>query len=251
MPNLPCHFNFALETLAAMDDPSVEGHIGSFLLGCTTPDIRAMTKWTRDHTHFAPRRVERVGVGTEGLFGSYPGLLAKSRQSEATRAFIAGYISHLTTDETWITQIYQPYFGDRELFPNSVEANIWDRAVQLDLDRAAWEQGKRMDRVIQWLEKPHGDVEVGFIDSQTLWQWRTWVTDFSRRPFNWDRLHFLAQRMYRENEEAHMIVESFISALHDNLNRVYSKVPRKKVQAFREEAVGQSVRLIKDYLNGA
>ena len=45
MPNLPTHFSFALETLAALDDSSIKANLGSFLLGSTTPDIRARTKW--------------------------------------------------------------------------------------------------------------------------------------------------------------------------------------------------------------
>ena len=251
MPNLPTHFDFALQTLAALDDPTMEAHVGSFLLGCTTPDIRAVTKWKRDHTHFAPLEVDAVGVGTAGLFNSNSHLYEAARRSGATRAFIAGYISHLTTDETWITRIYGPYFGNRERFPNPVEANIWDRALQLDMDRAAWEQTASMDRVIESLQRSDWGVEVGFIEAETLGQWRAWVTDFSRRPFNWDRLHFLARRMYRDGEEAQMVVESFLSALHTNLNRVYAKVTRKKIRDFHEEAVSESARLIKEHLNGS
>ena len=37
MPNLPTHFSFALDTLAALDDPSIKANLGSFLLGSTTP----------------------------------------------------------------------------------------------------------------------------------------------------------------------------------------------------------------------
>ena len=251
MPNLPTHFNFALQTLAALDDPSIETHVGSFLLGCTTPDIRAVTKRRRDHTHFAPLEVDRVGVGTEGLFGCNPRLYQEAKRSGATRAFIAGYISHLTTDEAWITQVYRPYFGDREMFPNSIEANVWDRAVQLDMDRAAWEQIASMDKVIESLAQSDRGVEVGFIDAATLSRWRTWVADFGRRPFNWDRLYFLARRMYRENEEAQMVAESFLSSLNANLNKVYKKVPRRRIKDFQEEAVSESARLIKEHLDGS
>ena len=81
MPNLPTHFSFALETLAALDDPSIQANLGSFLLGSTTPDIRARTKWKRSHTHFAPLSVERVGVGAEGLFCSNPHLTEAARKS--------------------------------------------------------------------------------------------------------------------------------------------------------------------------
>lgn len=249
MPNLPTHFNFALQTLSALDDPSIEAHVGSFLLGCTTPDIRARTKWKRAHTHFAPLEVDRVGVGTEGLFESNPHLSEMAQSSGATRAFVAGYISHLVTDETWITQVFQPYFADRDLFPDPIKASVSDRAVQLDMDREAWEEAPGMDKVIEQLQRSDRGVDVGFIDTETLGQWRSWVSDFSGRPFSWDRLSFLAQRMYRDSEEAQMVVESFLSSLHTNLRGVYSRVPKKKVKEFREKAVSESTRLIKERLD--
>ena len=106
-----------------------------------------------------------------------------------------------------------------------------------------------MDKVIEQLQRSDRGVDVGFIDTETLGQWRAWVSDFSGRPFSWDRLSFLAQRMYRDSEEAQMVVESFLSSLHTNLKGVYSRVPKKKVKEFREKAVSESTRLIKERLD--
>ncbi|MBM3925570.1 MAG: zinc dependent phospholipase C family protein [SAR202 cluster bacterium] len=251
MPNLATHFNFALRTLEALQDPMVEAHKGSFLLGCTTPDIRAVTKWKRDYTHFTPLEVEGVGDGTAGMFIANPRLKEAMRRSPATRAFIAGYISHLTTDETWITHVYQPHFGNREEFPSEVEANVSDRALQLDLDRQAWEEVLSIESVLDMLNGSDDGVSIGFIDSPTLAQWRAWVVDFGRRPFSWGRLSFLVRRMYKEDQEAQMVVESFLSGLYTNLNRVYSRVPKKRIKEFNEKSVSESVRLIKENLGEA
>ena len=166
MPNLPTHFSFALDTLAALDDPSIKANLGSFLLGSTTPDIRARTKWKRSHTHFASLSVERVGVGAEGLFRSNPDLTEAARKSPATRAFLAGYLSHLVTDETWITQIYRPYFGNLDMFPDTMKANVYDRAVQLDMDRNARQEAPGMDKIIEQLHSSDRYVRVGFIDER-------------------------------------------------------------------------------------
>ncbi len=251
MPNLPTHFNFAMETLSALDDPSLAPYAGSFLLGCTTPDIRARTKWKRDHTHFAPLEVDRVGTGTEGLFHANPELYEAARRSGETRAFLAGYVSHLATDESWITQVYQPYFARSDVFDNRMEANIADRAVQMDMDQGARQELGGMDGVLESLERSDWGVEVGFIDTGTLRQWREWVSEFIARPFTWDRLHFMAQRMYRDNEEAQAVVEGFLVSVPTSLERVYRKVPKKTITDFRETAVSASVRLIKEHLNGA
>ncbi len=249
MPNLPTHFSFALETLTHLQDPSIEANIGSFLLGSTTPDIRARTKWKRSHTHFAPLSVERVGVGAKGLFQSNPHLPEAARKSAATRAFLAGYISHLVTDETWITQVYRPYIGNRDLFPDPMKANVSDRAIQLDMDRNARKEAPGIDKVIEQLQQSEIGVQVEFIDSVTLSSWRVWVSDFVARPFSWDRLSFLAQRMYRNSQEVQVEVESFLSSLSASLEKVYDRVPKQKLKEFRENAVFESARLIKERLD--
>ena len=249
MPNLPTHFSFALETQAQLQDPSIEANMGSFLLGSTTPDIRARTKWKRSHTHFAPLSVERVGFGADGLFQANPYLPEAARKSAATRAFLAGYISHLVTDETWITQIYRPFIADRDLFPDPMKANVSDRAIQLDMDRNARKEAPGMDKVIEQLQQSEIGVQIEFIDSETLSSWRVWVSDFVARPFSWDRLSFLAQRMYRDNQDVQVEVESFLSSLHSSLEKVYDRVPKEKLSEFRENAVSESAKLIKERLD--
>jgi len=250
MPNLCTHFNFGLKTMAALQDPSIGAYLGSFLLGCTAPDVRAVTKWRRDHTHFATLEVDRIGVGTEGLFGHNPDLYQEVKRTGATRSFIAGYISHLTTDEAWITQIYRPYFGDREKFPNGIEANVWDRAVQLDMERESIDQMMNVDDIIEALQDADRGVGIGFIDAKILRNWNDWVADFIGRPFKWDRLYFLVKRMYREDEEAQLVANNFLSSLYPNLNKVYRKVPRSLIKDFESMAVCESTRLIREHLDG-
>ena len=249
MPNLPTHFSFALETLDVLDDPSIQANLGSFLLGSTTPDIRARTKWKRSHTHFASLSVERVGVGAEGLFRSNPNLPETARKSPATRAFLAGYLSHLVTDETWITQIYRPYFGNRDMFPDPMKANIYDRAVQLDMDRNARLEAPGMDKIIERLHSSDRYVRVGFIDEETLSSWQAWVAHFCARPFSWERLHFLAQRRYRGSPQVEAEVEVFLADPSTSLTQIYQHVPQKRISEFRGYAVTEAAREIKERLD--
>ena len=249
MPNLPTHFSFALETLDALDDRSIRANLGSFLLGSTTPDIRARTKWKRSHTHFAPLSVEKVGVGAQGLFNSNPHLTEAARKSPATRAFIAGYLSHLVTDETWITQVYRPFFGNRDLFPDPMRANVYDRAVQLDMDRRARSEAPGMDAIIERLHDSDRYVRVGFIDDETLNSWQAWVAHFCARPFSWERLHFLARRMYKYSPEIEDEVDGFLENPSDNLDRVFQKLPKKRISDFRQFAVHEAAREIKERLD--
>ena len=73
-PNLPAHLSLASQTASRLGHTVIDKHLGTFLLGSSSPDIRIMTKWKRDYTHFAPLTVGRIGEGADGLFRTHPGL---------------------------------------------------------------------------------------------------------------------------------------------------------------------------------
>ena len=249
MPNLPTHLNLASKVARRLGHPTVELHLGSFLLGSTSPDIRIMTKWKRDSTHFAPLNIERVGAGAEGLFQAHPGLADPSRVTDATKAFLSGYLTHLMADETWILDIYRPYFDGDQQFSDHVRANIFDRALQLDMDKMSRDELGDMDEVRSVLDGSESGVGVGFISSETLGRWREWVADFLTWEFSWDRLRFATQRMYRDDPAAIEIVEEFLQCIPGSLEYLYDKIPGEKISSFREKVIEGSVRLIKEYLS--
>ena len=142
MPNLPMHIYLANRAAEQLDWGYVNDHLGSCLLGSTAPDIRAMTKWDRQRTHFASLGVESVGVGTKKMFEQHPELADFKTQSPETRAFLLGYVSHLAADEVWITTMFRPYFGEgTSVTGDRLEGHLWDRALQLDMDRRVLAQG--------------------------------------------------------------------------------------------------------------
>ena len=249
MPNLPTHISLALEATSSTGYPVIDGHLGSFLLGCTSPDITAMTKWKRDQTHFAPLTFERIGAGVEGLSRTHPTLADSSAVSDATKAFLSGYFTHLVADETWIMDIYRPYFGQRSSPSEQVKANIWDRALQLDMDKRAREELEGMGQVQGFLEGSESGVEIGFISAETLSRWREWVIESTTREFSWERLRFLTRRMYQDDPYATDLVEQFLQGVPSNLERVYNVVPEEAIAAYRHKAVAESIRLIKEYLS--
>ena len=75
MPNLPMHIHLANAVAEQLDRGYVFDHKGAYYLGSTAPDIRAMTRWPREQTHFAPLSVEEVGTGTKTMFQMHPELL--------------------------------------------------------------------------------------------------------------------------------------------------------------------------------
>jgi hypothetical protein len=234
-----------------MDHHVLKAHEGAFLLGATTPDIRAMAKWPRERTHFAPLSVEEVGAGTLAMFQANPHLLEAGSANAPTRAFISGYINHLVADETWICTVYRQFFGGGDTPEGKVQGNMWDRAMQLDMDREAKANEQEVQRVTEVLEGAEDGVDIGFVEAETLAEWRLWVQRFNSWEFSWERLSRALRRMYGEDEQALAMAEEFIDNMPHSLEKVYELVTPQRMAAYREEAITSSIGLIEEYLDAS
>ena len=248
MPNIPTHMSMALQAADKLAQPVVTNNLGSFALGCTSPDIRIITKWGRDRTHFAPLDIQRIGTGVDGLFEKNPAMANSSALNDATKAFLCGYINHLVADEAWILEMYHPYIVNSHAPSDHIQVNIWDRALQLEMDREAHEELDGLARVRGLLEEADEGVELSFIDAESLAEWRSWVSEFTTWEFSWERLRRLTRRMYGDDTQATDMVEQFLDNMPQSLEEVHHKIPQQRVQAYREKAVHESVRLVKEYL---
>ena len=250
MPNYSAHIGLAREVATRMKHPLLEAHMGTVLLGSTAPDIRIITRGTRDEYHFMDLESGTLDEGVQGLFQAYPELTNASRQAKRTRSFIAGYICHLVMDQSWIINLYRPYFSNPEVFEDIATGKVMDRVLQLDLDRASLDGVNPQEEVMPLLAGSEQGVEVDFIPPETLVQWREWVESAVRRGFTWERLRFLSQR--RQDPEnldyAQDRAERFLESVSEGLEGVYEKVPYERVQAFKEQAILESIRIIGGYL---
>ena len=252
MPNLPMHIFVAREVAQELDWGFVHDNLGSCFLGSTTPDIRAMTKWDRERTHFAPLTLESVGTGTRRMFELYPELTDLKNLNPATRAFVLGYVSHLTADEVWITTMFRPHFSQgRTLAATDEEAQIWDRALQLDMDRRAHLELNGLARAGEVICSGEQGVDIQFIEPEVLAEWRQWVARFMSWEFDWQRLKRALNRMYRDNADVQDMVDQFLTDMPQSLEAVYERVPYEKVENYRQAAVAQTLLQIKEYLGEA
>ncbi len=252
MPNLPMHIHLAHQVAEQLDRGYVYDHMGSFYLGATSPDIRAMTKWPREQTHFAPLSVREVGTGARAMFRSYPELAADGEQSLATRTFLLGYVCHLAADEVWITTVYRPNFDTRSeetrLTEDQAQADIWDRAVQLDMDRLSLDDVQGPMNAGCAVSCGDAGVSVAFFEDGLLSQWKERVSSFVGREFDWSRLKFALNRMYRDNDEVQQSVDRFLDRMPRSLEEVYEKIPEAKVENYRREAVAATIAQLRQFL---
>ena len=234
-----------------MDWGSAHDHVGSLYLGSTAPDIRAMTKAPREHTHFAGLSVEEVGTGARRMFELHPELADPDKLPPATRAFIVGYISHLAADEAWITTMFRPHFdpeqGEKMIPANAVEAHIWDRALQLDMDRKAAPDNGGYVQAAEEITNAGQIVEVSFLGADVLQEWQEWVGRFMSWDFTWDRLKRALNRMYRDDDDVQGAVDGFLEQMPSSLERIYAKIPVETVAAYQKQALEQTVLQAREY----
>ena len=248
MPNLPAHISLAMATADRLRHPELQEHAGSFLMGSTAPDIRVITHQTRERYHFAGLDFEDIGAGVKGMFAAHPRLRELDGRHGATRAFVAGYITHLVVDEAYIVGVYRVFFADRSAVQDAMRANMLERALQLDMDRQVWEAA---GKALAAANFNPGEVEVGFLDVETLGQWRDWVFDVVDRGFTWDRLKFMSRRIAAGHDmgAAERLVDEFIEGMPDSMDQVYALVPRTTVADFRSDALGHLVAAVGEYLS--
>ena len=252
MPNLPMHIYLADEAARELDWGEIFDHAGSFFLGSTAPDIRAMRRWPRERTHFAPLSVEVVGTGTRTMFDTHPELIEHMGRSPATRAFVLGYISHLVADETWITTMFRPHFSaENQITDTEVEAHIWDRALQLDMDRqcrAATGDFHRADAALVCSDE---GVEVGFLTAEDLEEWRDWVRRFISWDFSWERLKRALNRMYRDNDDVQQEVDRFLENMPYSLEYIYRKIPEEMIASYQQQVLENTILKAREFMDGA
>ncbi len=245
MPNPATHVDMAYRAAQLVDAPAVNSNMACYLLGSTAPDVRVITKRSREQYHFAPLDFDEIGTGIAGLFELHPELM--TTDDMPTRAFVAGYITHLVLDETWITEMYRPTFGSDGIFETEAHGAVMDRAMQLELDSNALED---LDGQLTDLAKFDGGVAVPFIAPQTLAEWHRWVTDFVTQEFSWGRLRFMARRIAKgdESHPAHRIADQFVTGMPGTLDRLHDAVPEQELEDFKRNAISEMANRVEDYL---
>ena len=225
--------------------PILYENMGSYLLGSTAPDVRVITRKGREPYHFAPLDFDEVGAGIAGLLREHPHLTAT--EHGPTRSFMAGYMTHLTLDETWITRMYRPLFGVDGVFETEAVGAVMDRVMQMELDTLALE---RLDGIKTHLASYSGGVDIPFVDGDTLSEWHEWVTEFISRDFTWERLRFMAMRITRgdESHPAHAIADDFIRGMPDTLDVLHETVPAERLVEFKRDAIEDMAQVVAEHL---
>ena len=249
MPPICYHLGIAEEVISRLHHPMVENQRGSFFLGSTAPDMRFFIGAKREETHFLSLDCEEGASGVNYMLEAYPGLVDSEGLNSATRSFVAGYISHLATDEAWIYLIYRPFFGKASPLGGDPMANLLDRLLQFELDRRERLNSTSMSSIRKELNASDAGVGVGFIDTFNLSRWREFVIIATTRRPNWEQFRSFAEKyLIWMRQIAPDRLNDFFDSFDARVEQVLEMVPEEKIQEFREQSIADSVKTAREYL---
>jgi hypothetical protein len=163
VPSSYIHVWVAGEIPAAAGVTGGEDDVGAaYFFGSVAPDVGLVAGSPRAQAHWWTPGEEASGrLGVSRLLAAHPELDA-NRLDAVGRAFVAGYLCHLVTDEVWIRTIYEPYFGPSTPFVASQEG--------IELQQALYSH----------LERRRIEAEVGTGARSTDWPWPAMLTRATR-----------------------------------------------------------------------
>ncbi len=248
MPPLAMHTAVAKEIADRLNMSALDAERGSLYMGSTAPDVRVITKWERERTHFFDLTSFDEQSGVSALFSAYPNLASPQALSAPTVAFVAGYLTHLVMDETWINAIYRPHFGERSTLGGGLRANVMDRALQFSMDAERRDDSDLMLHVCDAIACTDLALEIDFIDYETLMRWRQVIADIVSQPADWERFRQGARRHMNVTDGAEDGFDELTRSLPDLVDETLRYLTPERLAAFKEESLAKGVEAVKGYL---
>lgn len=250
MPPIALHMVLARQIAPTLGKGVLDAQPGPYLLGATTPDIRVLTRQDRFSTHYfdlnGPDHQDSVA---EFLKANQP-LVDPAALNDETRAFVAGYISHLVMDEQYITGIYRRFFAEHDALGGRIRANVMDRLLQFDMERAYGDpEVKRA--ITEALACTIDAIDCGFVPAETLARWRDVASDVAQRSIDWDRARgMIANHLRFAGLEEGETLTTFLDSLPELLDETIAHITDVEVQAFVDRATAAASVAVERYLCG-
>ncbi|HJP40322.1 MAG TPA: zinc dependent phospholipase C family protein [Dehalococcoidia bacterium] len=249
MPPITLHMVLARKVASELAFEELVGNAGPYLLGATSPDIRVLTRQSRFSTHFFDLEGDDHQNSVSAFLGSHKALSDPGKLTPSTRSWVAGYLGHLAMDQHYITAVYRPFFATHEQLGGTIRANVMDRLLQFDLDRAHGSDPSVRQDLAAALGGAVEGVECGFIDAETLDRWRRLALDVSQRDMDWDRMRAMISnhlRMVGVDEEA--ALRRFLDSLPELLDETVAHVTSDEIDGFVQRATDIARQAVVEYL---
>ncbi len=248
MPSLGSHLLRAYRVAERLGLPEIEADRGAFLLGSTAPDIRVLTRRDREETHFFTLAELSDQDSVERMFRENPGLATPSGLDAATTAFMAGYLTHLVLDETFIGEIYRPHFGALSEIDADPKSNVLDRALQYELDRRDREATAEMEAIRDDLVAAGPVTGIPFIEDQYLVEWVTVSADVAAQAPDYSRFQRMMTRHLAMAGYDETTIEDACARPTELVDEAFGIVSTERIERFWRDADEAMTERVRKYL---
>ncbi len=250
MPPIAVHMVLAHQVGESLGAEKVDAGSGAYLLGSTTPDIRVLTRQDRFSTHFfdlsGPDHQDSVGE----FLKANQQLVDPAGLNDETRAFVAGYITHLIMDQQYITGVYRRFFAQHDELGGKIRANVMDRLLQFEMERIYGDPEVRRT-ISEALAGTIDTIDCGFVGPETLARWRDVAADVANRNMDWERMRgMIANHLRYAGLEEGETLTSFLDSLPELLDETIAHITDTEVQAFVDRATAAAGEAVERYLCG-
>jgi len=248
MPSLGSHLVRARAVAERLALPEIDRERGAFYLGATAPDIRVITRNDREVTHFF--RLADFGDqdSVARMFEEHPHLATQSDLDAVTTAFIAGYLTHLVLDETFIREIYRPYFGALSDLGSDPRANVLDRALQYEIDRRDREDREALDEIGASLDGVTPVGGIPFIEDSALVEWLRVSQDVASQAADYSRFQRMLTRHLKDAGYDEDAIARECEQPLELVAEAFRVVPEARLARFATDADEAMTLRVKDYL---
>lgn len=252
MPPITLHMVIARQIALDLSHRDISADSGAYLLGATSPDIRVITRQDRYSTHFFDLGEHNHQDSVATFLNACWHLAAPERLNQPTRAWAAGYISHLVLDEQYITGVYRRYFLRHDHLGGTIRANVMDRLLQFDLDRRYGSDPALKTAICDALACTVHDIQTGFIDAETLERWRQVSRDVAARNLDWGRARaMIANHLRYAGLEEDETLKRFLDSLPELLDETIAHITDAEIDAFLQRATETARAAVGRYLGCA
>jgi hypothetical protein len=249
MPAIGSHMSRAHRIAVRLRLPEIDDERGSFYLGATAPDVRVLTRRDRRETHFFDLDDLTNQDSAARMFEAYPDLARPERLDEARTAFVAGYLTHLVMDETFIDEIYRPYFGVYSEIDDDPMSDVLDRAMQYELDRRERSDDPEAMQVIQQALEAYEPVPgVPFIETEYLDEWRVISAEVAALPPDYGRFRRMMSRHLEDPNITEEDLDRWAANPEVLIKQAFQIVSEERMEQFWRDVDDRMTERVRSYL---
>ncbi len=251
MPNAQTHIAAVCDLLARAPVQSAlpwladDAARAAFLLGAISPDVRIQSGQSRETTHFFAIPPADLRPASVAMVEAWPALHDASSLSQPHAAFVAGYMTHLIMDQTWVEKIVMPGLFIQGIPWGTHHPNWWRYSLLMTYLEYAAAQHVPGGAVAQMQRaEPHGWLP--FVADRYLVEWRDHVAE--RIEHGGARL--ISTMFARSNGIAPEALEAVVLDEGRMNAEVFNVVSHGQLEAFQQETARRSEAAVLAYLQG-